>query len=102
MFMLFLRGPLPDATYWPGRRLLAAADAVGWPVLALLALSFTPASAALFKMTIGAGLVVTAVVRVKRALVCNHRYHFTTTRLLVAAAWLLVIGFALKAASLLV
>lgn len=28
MFMLFLRGALPDATYWPGRRLLAVADAL--------------------------------------------------------------------------
>lgn len=102
MFMLFLRGPLPDATYWPGRRLLAVVDAVGWPALALLALGFAPASAAPFKLTTGAGLLVAAAVRVKRALVSNHRYHFTTTRLLVATAWLLVIGFALKAASLLV
>lgn len=102
MFMLFLRGPLPDATHWPGRRLLAVADAVGWPALALLALSYAPPSAALFKIVIGAGLVVAAFVRARRAVVANHRYHFTTARLVAAAAWLLLIGFAMKAASLFV
>jgi hypothetical protein len=46
-------------------------------------------------------LIVAALVRAKWPLVDNHRYHFTTSRLAVAAAWVLEIGFALKAASLL-
>ena len=32
MWLVLTRAPLPDAPYWPGRRLLALVDAVGWPV----------------------------------------------------------------------
>ena len=31
MWLVLTRAPLPDAPYWPGRCLLALADAVAWP-----------------------------------------------------------------------
>lgn len=33
MWLLFTRAPPQDAPYWPGRRCLAAVDAVVWPGL---------------------------------------------------------------------
>jgi hypothetical protein len=44
MWLLFARAPPPDAPYWPGRRWLAAVDAVAWPGLAWFALSPVAAS----------------------------------------------------------
>lgn len=42
MWLLLTRQPKPDAAYWPGRRVLAALDAVAWPALWLVALSHAP------------------------------------------------------------
>jgi hypothetical protein len=36
VFVLRTRDPRPDAPDWPGRRLLAAVDAVAWPPMWLL------------------------------------------------------------------
>ena len=36
MWLLVAREPRPDAPDWPGRRLLAAVDAVAWPLLWVL------------------------------------------------------------------
>ncbi len=41
MWFVFARAPLPDAPYWPGRRLLALVDAIAWPV-AWIALATQP------------------------------------------------------------
>ena len=42
MWVLFARAPPPDAAYWPGRRWLAAVDAVAWPATAWSVLSQVP------------------------------------------------------------
>ena len=36
MWLLVAREPRPDAPDWPGRRLLAAIDAVAWPLMWVL------------------------------------------------------------------
>jgi hypothetical protein len=78
MWMLFARAPPPDAPYWPGRRWLAAVDAVVWPGTGWAVLSQVADRGGLllaFVMTI---LVMSAARRLLTALLANHRYHFTT------------------------
>ena len=80
MWVIFARAPPPDAQVWPGRRVLAFVDAVAWPAAW---------AAWLLGLSIPLGLVgqcalawcgVVAVRRAARAVVENHRYHFTTRR----------------------
>jgi hypothetical protein len=35
MFVFVARQARPDAAFWPGRRLLGAADAIAWPLLGI-------------------------------------------------------------------
>jgi hypothetical protein len=42
MWILFTPAPRPDAPYWPGRRWLAALDAIAWPVGWVLVVAQAP------------------------------------------------------------
>jgi hypothetical protein len=101
MWMIFARAPPPDAQVWPGRRVLALIDAVAWPAAWaawLLGLSVPLGLAGHFAL---ACCGIAALKRASRAIVQNHRYHFTTWRW---GRWLvlgLLFGYALKMAVLL-
>ena len=47
MWLLVAREPRPDAPEWPGRRLLAAVDAVAWPLMWVLLIRQVPGPAGL-------------------------------------------------------
>lgn len=96
MWILFARSPIPDVAYWPGRRLLAALDAMLWPALAVWALSAVPHSAALIRpVVISCGLIVGAQ-RIRTAVWSNHRYRFSTWRVGRVVALLMLVGLVLK------
>jgi hypothetical protein len=96
MWVLFARAPPPDAPYWPGRRWLAAVDAVAWPAAALSVLSHVPGEGGLVLALAMALAVVSAARRLVTALVANHRYHFTTWRWGRVLAWMMAVGVLLK------
>ena len=97
--MLFLvsRGPTPDSRVWPGRRLLAAMDALLWPSVCaglLLTSSFPTGAVGL----LGAGVaILLAIRRLWTALLANHRYVFTTLRWGRPLLAVLLIGVAMGA-----
>ena len=99
MWLLVARDARPDATCWPGRRLLAAIDAIAWPLLWALVFSHAPAPVGLVGPFVGALAVVCAVSRLYRALCVNHRYRFTTWRWGRVLAGLLLFGWMLKLAA---
>jgi hypothetical protein len=77
MWMLIARSPRPDASYWRGRRVCAAIDAVIWPaLLALGALKVGGVAGAVIAGFAG----VATLRRLWRAIFENHRYRFTTLR----------------------
>lgn len=96
MWLLFARAPPPDAPYWPGRRWLAAIDAIAWPAIAWFALSQLASSGGLVVALAMALLIVSAARRVFTALATNHRYRFTTWRWGRVLVWLLAVGALLK------
>jgi hypothetical protein len=96
MWVLFARAPPPDAPYWPGRRWLAAVDAVAWPGAGWVVLSQVPGQGGLVLAFVMALLVVSAARRVFTALLANHRYQFTTWRWGRVLAWMMVVGALLK------
>ena len=79
MWVVIPRAPSPDATPWPGRRLLAFFDAVAWPAGWLVAVSIVP-KPGVFGQVVGALLVLCALRRIRIALFRNERYRFTTWR----------------------
>ncbi|MCE4558011.1 hypothetical protein [Pelomonas cellulosilytica] len=98
MFVLILRRERrPDAPYWPGRRLLAAMDAVAWPLAcAVLALQIPKAAGLAFLVTVVAALC--AFFRLCGAILNNQRYWFTSWRVLRLCAFLLFVGLVTKLA----
>lgn len=98
MWLLFARAPTPDAPSWPGRRWLAAIDAVLWPGLAVFALLHLPASGGIVAALAIAVSALSALRRLHTAVLANHRYHFTAWRWGRWVAWLLAVGVLLKAA----
>jgi hypothetical protein len=96
MWLVVAREPRPDAPEWLGRRLLAAVDAVVWPMLWVLLFRQAPQPVGL----IGPFVIVLAVLlgleRLHRALWVNHRYWFTTWRWGKAVATIVLIGAILK------
>jgi hypothetical protein len=96
MWVLFARAPPPDAPYWPGRRWLAAVDAVVWPSAAWAALSYVANRGGLLLAFVMAMLVMSAMRRLYTALLANHRYHFTTWRRGRVLAWMMAVGMLLK------
>ena len=96
MWLVVTRAAAPDAAYWPGRRWLAAADALAWPLLWMLVLwRALPLTGIVGPMAFALA-ALTALGRVRRALWVNHRYRFTTRRWGRAALALPVVGVILK------
>jgi hypothetical protein len=79
-FVLRQREARPDAPYWPGRRFLAAIDAVAWPTLGVVVLMRLPAHGGVVGAVLVAACVIAAARRLRQALWSNHRYRFTTWR----------------------
>ena len=98
MWVLFTRGPPPDAPYWPGRRWLAAIDAVAWPGAAWYGLSHVVGSGGIAVALPMALLVVSAVRRLHSALFVNHQYHFTTWRWGRVVVWMWAVAILMKLA----
>lgn len=98
MWLLFARAPPPVAPYWPGRRWLAAIDAVAWPVLVCVGLAQLASSDGLLSAFAMALSALSAARRLFTALLANHRYHFTAWRLVRTLAWMLAVGALLKLA----
>lgn len=96
MWMLFARAPPPDAPYWPGRRWLAAIDAIAWPGTTCFAMQELKESGELVVALVMTLLVASAARRLTRALLANHRYHFTTWRWGRTLFWMIALGALLK------
>ena len=96
MWLLVARAPPPDAPYWPGRRLLAAVDALAWPLLWVVVFSHAPKPVGLVGPFVAAVALLCAMRRLHRALFLNHRYRFATWRWGRVGAGLLVIGIITK------
>lgn len=96
MWLLVAREPRPDAPDWPGRRMLAAIDAVAWPLLWVLLILQVPGPAGLVCPFVTALAVLLGLGRLQRALWENHRYWFTTWRWGKVLGAMLLIGAVLK------
>lgn len=96
MWVLFAWAASPDRPYWPGRRWLAAVDAVAWPCLWLFAARSAPVDLGVAGALACAWAVVAAVRRLWTAIGRNHRYQFTTWRWATFLGWLLLVGSVLK------
>jgi hypothetical protein len=101
MWIIVKREARPDAAYWPGRRALAAVDALVWPVAVALVVIRAPFPTGAVGQLTAALALVCAANRLHRALWVNHRYQFTTWRWGRVLAVLLLIGWALKIGTLL-
>lgn len=81
---------------WTGRRALAFVDAVVWPA-GLAALIFgAPFPGGVVGMSALAFCAVAVFRRGYRAVIENHRYHFTTWRWGRRLAFVVAFGYALK------
>ena len=98
MWLLVAREPRPDAPDWPGRHLLAAVDAVIWPVLWGVLIRHAPQPVGLIGPFVTALAVLLCLGRLHRALRVNHRYWFTTWRWGKVLGAMLLIGAVLKVA----
>jgi hypothetical protein len=96
MWLLVAREPRPDAPEWPGRRLLAAFDAVAWPLMWVLLIQQVPGPPGLVGPFVTALAVLLGLGRLHRALWVNHRYWFTTWRWGRVLGAMLLIGAVMK------
>lgn len=101
MWVVIVREPKPDAVEWPGRRVLAAVDAVFWPMAWIWLVHRVPVPTGVVGQAVAglAGLCV--LTRLRRALFDNARYWFTTRRWgrVVVALWLIGVAIKLTAVS---
>lgn len=95
MFVLVRREPKPDASYWPGRRLLAAVDAVAWPFGLAMLVALTPATEGLVRPALAVA-TLWALLRLCGAVLANERYRFTTWWFARLVALLLLVGAVMK------
>ena len=100
MWMIFARTPYPDAPHWPGRRILAAVDAVAWPALWLLLLARAPVALGIVGHVAAGWVIWSGVPRLHRAVLANHRYRFTSWRWGRVVIGTLIFGALLKAATI--
>lgn len=96
MWVLFARAAAPDASYWPGRRWLAALDAVGWPAFWLIMLAQSSAPTRLVGAVLATLAIIVGARRLRIALWHNHRYRFAIWRWGRLVLTLLVFGAAMK------
>lgn len=99
MWLLYARAPVPDAPYWPGRRLFALLDAVVWPLVIAAFIGGTSLQTGVVGSLTLALCVLFGVRRCMCALWHNERYQFTTWRCGLPLAALLAVGAALKLAA---
>ena len=99
MWVLFARAPPPDAPYWPGRRWLAAVDAVLWPAIWMVLAAKMTWSSGIVGLLMVTWAMWSAAARVHRAIALNHRYRFTTWRWGRVLLGLMLFGALLKFAS---
>lgn len=93
VIVVLVRGEAPLATVWPGRRWLAALDALLWPAVSLTLLWRVEARPGIVGAVGVAMLGRWALRRLHRALARNERYRFTSW---VWGRWLvLVLGLGL-------
>ena len=100
MWIVMTRTPRPDASIWPGRRGLAAIDAVLWPLLWGVVVWHAPAPTGVVGPVACAVAALSATMRLHRALSANERYWFTTWRWAKIGAGLWLAGWVLKLAML--
>ena len=96
MWIFVARQERKDATSWRSRRLLAAIDAVAWPAAYMVAAWRLRAELGLVCQMAFVVASVSLTLRLKRAVLSNDRYFFTTTRWLRVGLALLLIGYVLK------
>jgi hypothetical protein len=96
MWVGLARAPLPDANYWPGRPLFALVDAIVWPAAWIVVTTHLPQSVGIVGPLVIALAAISALRRASRAVLRNHRYHFTTARWGSGVVGLLAIGLVLK------
>lgn len=96
MFVFLTRIPKPAAAYWPGRRWLAALDAIGWPALCFVGIWIASAETQSAVLAFAAVLVCVGMARLWRAVFHNETYWFITWRLLKILGGLAIIGLILK------
>jgi len=96
MWLVAARAPLPDAPYWPGRRLFAFFDAMVWPAAWIALVTQLPQVTGIVGPMVIALAALSAAFRTRRALWENQRYRFTTLRWARYALALVVIGTAIK------
>lgn len=99
MWMLYARAPTPNASYWPGRRLLALIDALAWPAVVAVMVTRSQVELAIVGNVVLALCGLFAIRRFCRAAWRNEQYRFTTWRLGVPLAALLALGTLLKVAT---
>lgn len=97
MIVLMQREPRPDAPYWPGRRLLAALDAVGWPLGWVVLVHQYPQTAGLV-VPVSIVAALCAFFRLCGAIFNNHRYWFTSWWVARFFALLALVGIVTKLA----
>jgi hypothetical protein len=98
MWFFFVRGPRPDLHVWPGRRWVSAADALAWPIAAMVAVIGLADAGGRSSSLIVATLCVLAVRRLLRAILVNQRYRMTTVWLAKIAVVPLLFGVLTKLA----
>lgn len=96
MWLLIAREPIADLPYWPGRRWLAAVDALVWPAMWVLMFSHAPKPVGIVGPFVASVALLAASSRLHRALCLNHRYRFTAWRWGRIAAAMLLMGSVMK------
>jgi hypothetical protein len=96
MWLVVVRQPKPDAPQWTGRHLLAAVDAVAWPIMWVILINQAPAPVGVVGPFATAVSILFGLGRLHRALCVNHRYWFTTWRWGRIAAAFFVVGMVMK------
>jgi hypothetical protein len=96
MFIVMTRVSRADAPDWPGRKGLAAIDAVVWPILWIFLFRHLPTHIGLVGSVGCAAAVLCAITRLQRALLMNHRYWFTTWRWGKVVGAMLLMGWVMK------
>ena len=98
MWVVMTRAPRADAPQWAGRAVLAAIDAVAWPLFWVVLLRHAPTPTGVIGPVVDGVALLCALARLQRAIWMNHRYWFTTWRWTKVAASMLLMGFVLKLA----
>jgi hypothetical protein len=98
MWFFFVRGARPDLHVWPGRRWISAADALAWPIAAMVAVIAIADAGGRSSSLIVAALCVLGARRLLRAILFNQHYRMTTVWLAKIAAIPLLLGVLTKLA----